>query len=138
MRTLTAGKMMRKDPPTAPASITLAEFRRRFPLGSTQRVLLVDDQGGYAGVAVTASAYAEGLDLEDAIKVLAVSRETVLSPEMDIAAVMRAFETTETDELAVTGPDGEVLGLLAEAYVTRRYAGELEKQQLNLYGEGKD
>ena len=61
-----------------------------------------------------------------------------LSPEMDIEAVMRAFETTETDELAVIGPEGEVLGLLAEAYVTRRYASELEKQQLSLYGEGKD
>jgi CIC family chloride channel protein len=138
MRTLTAGKMMRKDPPTAQANISLAEFRRRYPLGSTQRVLLVDEFSGYVGVMVTASAYAEGLDLEAPAETLAVSREDVLSPEMDIEAVMRAFETTETDELAVIGPEGQVLGLLAEAYVTRRYASELEKQQLDMYGEGKD
>jgi len=32
-------------------------------------------------------------------------------------------------------PDGAVLGLLAEGYVARRYARELEKAQQDLFGE---
>lgn len=51
---------------------------------------------------------------------------------------MRVFETSGTDELAVVDHEQHVLGLLGEAYVMRRYAGELEKQHLDLYGEGKD
>ena len=43
LRTLTAGRMMRADPPTIAAAAELAEFRRRFPLGSTRRVVALDD-----------------------------------------------------------------------------------------------
>ncbi len=44
MRPLTAGRMMRKDAKTVPAQASLAEFRRRYPLGSTKRVVLLDDK----------------------------------------------------------------------------------------------
>jgi CIC family chloride channel protein len=138
IRTLTAGRMMRRDPQTIAASASLAEFRRRFPLGSTQRVILLDDAGRYAGLVITASAYGENVSMEAAAASLAVSEDITLSPDLNIADVMRLFETTETDELAVVDPKGQVLGLLAEAYVTRRYASELERQHLDLYGEGRD
>lgn len=47
---------------------------------------------------------------------------------------MAAFDETQSDELAVLGEDGEVLGVLAEAYATRRYAEELEKARRDLTG----
>lgn len=50
---------------------------------------------------------------------------------------MEVFERTETEELAVVDAEQHVLGLLAEAYVARRYAKELEKQQLDLFGEAR-
>ena len=47
VRTLTAGRMMRRETRATPAKLTVAEFRRRFPLGSTSRVVLVDDFDRY-------------------------------------------------------------------------------------------
>jgi hypothetical protein len=39
--------------------------------------------------------------------------------------------------VAVVGADQRMLGLLAEFYVSRRYAEELEEIQLGLFGESK-
>jgi len=137
MRSLTAGRMMRRDPQTIAATATVAEFRRRFPLGAGSRAILLDSKDRYAGLVRTATAYAEDVDLEGPIESLAITREAVLTPDMNIETVMRAFEASEADELAVVDDDRQVLGLLAEAYVTRRYASELERQHLDLYGEAR-
>jgi chloride channel protein, CIC family len=137
MRSLTAGRMMRPEPQTVEASTPVEAFRQKFPLGSTSRVFLLDETGRYAGVLVTADAYAENVDPRAPIESLAISRDLVLAPDMNIETVMRAFETSGTDELAVVDEERRVLGLLAEAYVVRRYASELERQQLDLYGETK-
>jgi CIC family chloride channel protein len=48
---------------------------------------------------------------------------------------MQTFDRTQTEELAVLDEDGRVLGLLAELYVSRRYAKELENVQQGLFGE---
>jgi CIC family chloride channel protein len=135
MRTLTAGRMMRKDVTTIPAATTIAEFRRRFPLGATKRVVLVDAEGGYAGVIQVAEAYAGAAD-DQAVLSLAGAREGTLAPEMSIKEIMTAFDKTEADELVVVGPDMGVLGLVSETHATRRYAEELEKARRDLTGEG--
>jgi chloride channel protein, CIC family len=135
VRTLTAGRMMRTDVPTLSATATLAEFRRRFPLGSSTRVILIDDAQHYAGIVVTASAYADDRKDEDSVGALAVNQDVTLTPEMNIEQVMQIFETTETEDLPVVDAEGEVLGLLAEVYVVRRYAKELETVQQGLFGE---
>ncbi|WP_421933610.1 chloride channel protein [Phenylobacterium sp.] len=135
IRTLTAGRMMRRDTATLAASATLAEFRRKFPLGATTRVILLDDAQRYAGIVQTAKAYIEGGDLESPVATLAESQDVTLSPDMNIEQVMRIFDQTETEELAVVDPQGAVLGLLAEAFASRRYAKELEKVQEGLFGE---
>ena len=57
------------------------------------------------------------------------------TPEMNIAEVMQTFDASETEELAVIDPDGAVVGLLAQVYVSRRYAKELEQVQESLFGE---
>ncbi|HEX5264958.1 MAG TPA: CBS domain-containing protein, partial [Phenylobacterium sp.] len=105
--------------------------------GSATRVLLLDEDARYAGVLVTADAFQESVDPQAEVSTLAIHREHALSPDMDIEAVMRTFEEQGADELAVVGDDHRVLGLLAEAYVVRRYAGELERQNLEIYGEAK-
>ncbi|MGN6270054.1 MAG: chloride channel protein [Sphingomonas sp.] len=135
IKALTAGKMMRRQATATPAAMTIAEFRRRFPLGSTSRVVLTDEEGGYAGIALTARAYAEDNDIEAAVGTIAVHPEVALTPDMDMAGIMRLFDTTGADELAVVGHDGAVLGLLSDTYVRRRYAEELEKTQADLFGE---
>ncbi|MGN6277826.1 MAG: chloride channel protein [Sphingomonas sp.] len=135
MKMLTAGRMMRREANATPAAMPIAEFRRRFPLGSTSRVVLTDEENGYAGIAQTARAYAEDSDAEAAIGSIAIHPEVALTPDMDLTGIMRLFDTTGADELAVVGHDGAVLGLLSESYVRRRYAEELEKTQAELFGE---
>lgn len=135
IRTLTAGRMMRKDVATIAADATIAEFRRRFPLGATKRVVLLDTAGGYAGVIQVADAYAEAQAGEQPIQPLAVNVDATLGPDMSIKEIMTAFDKTEADELAVLGPDRALLGVLSEAFATRRYAEELEKARRDLTGE---
>jgi len=135
VKTLTAGRMMRRETRATPDVLTIAEFRHRYPLGSTSRVVLCDGEGHYAGVVQTAAAYAEGRDPAAAIATLAVNRDTALTPETNIVAVMKTFDRTGSDELAVVAGDRRVLGVLSESYVRRRYAEELEKAQRDLFGE---
>lgn len=135
VRTLTAGRMMRRETRATPASMQVGEFRRRFPLGATSRVVLIDDSGRYAGIAQTPAAYAEGLDPTTPVLKIAVNAEAALTPGMDIAAVMTRFDASGADELAVLDDGRHVLGILSESYVRRRYAEELEKAQRELFGE---
>ena len=133
LRTLTAGRMMRADAPTIPAAASAEEFRRRFPLGSTRRVVAVDGAGHYAGVVRPAAVYAEP-ERTGAVGELAINQAHWLTPEMNIKEIMRHFDESESDELAVLGEGGAVLGVLSEAYATRRYAEELEKARQGLVG----
>jgi hypothetical protein len=92
VRMLTAGRMMRKVERPTPARITVAEFRRIFPLGSTSRVVVIDDQDRYAGIVQTASAFAEGVALTDPVGTLAIQRKEALSADADIKSVMSEVE----------------------------------------------
>jgi CIC family chloride channel protein len=135
VRTLTAGRMMRRDIATIPATATVAEFRRRFPLGATSRVALLDERQRYAGIVAPAAAYAEGIDEAMAVAGLAHATDIALSPEMHIGEVMTELDRAQTDELVVLDGNGGVLGVVSENFVRRRYADELEKSQRELFGE---
>lgn len=135
VRMLTAGRMMRRETRATPAAMLVGEFRRRFPLGATSRVVLIDDGGRYAGIAQIPAAYAEGLDPAMPVSEIAINVDAALTPGMDIAAVMTRFDASGADELAVLDGDRHVLGILSESYVRRRYAEEIEKAQRQLFGE---
>ena len=133
LRTLTAGRMMRSDAATIAAAASLEEFRRRFPLGSTRRVVALDDSGRYAGLVMTSAVYADE-DGQGQVAEYAVNQSEWLAPEMSIRQIMAIFDRAETDELAVLDDKRELLGVLTEAYATRRYAEELEKNRRDLIG----
>ena len=134
LRTLTAGRMMRTDPPSIAATATLDEFRRRFPLGSTRRVIALDDAKRYAGIVPTSAVYAEQGEPEETVAALMIHKDRWLTPEMSIKEIMGAFDSGSSDELAVLDAGQQVLGVLTEAYATRRYAEELEKNRRDLIG----
>ena len=135
MRTLTAGRMMRRVERATPADISVAAFRRAFPLGSTSRVVLADADDRYAGIVQTARAYGEEAVIDAPVGSLAIHHDLALPPDADIKAVMAAFDAAGADELAVVGEGNRVLGILSEPYVRRRYAEELDKAQRDLFGE---
>ncbi len=59
-----------------------------------------------------------------------------LAPEMNIREAARLFENVGTEALAVVDPkDRQVLGLLTEAHVLRRYTEELDRVRKDLSGE---
>ncbi|MGZ8364475.1 MAG: chloride channel protein [Caulobacteraceae bacterium] len=140
IRSLTVGRLMRKDAATAPANITVQEFRRRFPLGSRQRVVLLDEAERYAGMVSVPEAWRaeRGSDAETSpVAALAVHRDAVLTPDMNVKDAMRAFDVTEAEALSVVDSleTMAVIGLLNEAHAVRRYAEELDKSRRDLIGE---
>ena len=138
MRSLTVGRLMRRDPQTAPASMPLKELRHRFPLGSHQWLVLLDDQDRYAGMAALAEAYAADADEARPVSELARYADCVLTPAMNIKQAMALFDRVEAEALAVVDapPDSlKVIGLLNETFAVRRYAEELDKSRRELIGE---
>ncbi|HEX4199467.1 MAG TPA: chloride channel protein [Caulobacteraceae bacterium] len=142
MRMLTVGRMMRRDPSTIPASASLKELRRRYPLGSTQRVVVVDDIGRYLGIAMVAEAFASAdRPEEDAGRTagdLARWADTALTPDMNVKEAVAIFDRTESEALAVVDDlaSRKVIGLLTEGYALRRYSEELDKARQGLTGGG--
>jgi CIC family chloride channel protein len=140
MRQLVVQRMMRREPATIPGGATLAELRQRYPLGSTQRVVVTDGDGRYEGLAIIPEAFAIG-DSTDGDKGrtardIAHCRDVVLLPEMNVKQAVSLFERSESEALAVV--DGlesrKVVGLLTEGYALRRYAEELDKARASLSG----
>jgi CIC family chloride channel protein len=135
VKTLTAGRMMRRETQATSADLTIAEFRRRFPLGSASRAVLIEPDGGYAGIVLPAMAHGDGIDDRAPVRSLVPLPTAPLAPDADIVAIMARFDADQVDELAVVGPGGAILGVLSEKFVRRRYAEELEKGQRELFGE---
>ncbi len=138
LRSLTAGTMMRPARGTISAGASLAEARRRFPLGSISQAVITDETGAYAGLLPVAALYVEAADPAKApttVGALAEHKDAALSPEMTIKELMEAFDRIKADELVVVDPAGLPLGMVSESYATRRYADELEKARRDLIGE---
>jgi CIC family chloride channel protein len=135
MRALTVGKMMQRGTETAPAATSIAEFRRRFPLGSTSRVVLVNAAGQYAGILDTALAYDSEIEPEAEVGSLAALQGIALAPAQDVRSAIQTFDLSEADYLAVVDDSGTVLGTLSERFVHRRYADEVEKAHREIFGE---
>ena len=62
---------------------------------------------------------------------IAKTTDSALTPAMSIKDAMRAFDDTESDTLIVVDSldHRRLLGTLNEAYATRRYAEEMERNQ---------
>ena len=135
MRNLTVGRMMRREVRTVRADTPLPIFRRDFPLGSTQRVVAIDAEDRYAGIALVAEAHADDADRQKVADVLHYG-DAVLLPQMAIKEAISMFENAESDALAVVdGADTRhVIGLLTEQYALRRYSEELDRRRRELSG----
>lgn len=135
MRSLTVGRMMRREFRTVPADTPLAAFRNEYPLGSGTRVIAVDAGGAYAGIVWVSDAHAA----EGASRVSDVLHCTknVLTPEMSVKQAIAGFEQAEADALAVVESTETLrpIGFLTEHHALRRYADELDKRRRDLSGE---
>ncbi len=136
---LSVGKLMRKDAPTVALGTSIAEFRKRFPLGGAKRVFPIDAMGRYAGIIATADAYNPDLDkdLEQPIDALRTASDQFLMPEQNVRTALRRFSGAETETLAVVSDPKalHVVGFMTEGYALRRYTQELERSRAEEVGE---
>ena len=140
IRNLTVGRMMRADVRTANRRMSLEEFRSTFPLGSTQRVILTDDDGHYAGMVLLADVYASPVERDDQAQPLdrfIRYQDDYLLPGLNAKQAAAIFDRTESDALAVlsTSTERKVVGLLTESHNLRRYCEELDRNRRDLSGE---
>ena len=140
IRTLTVGNLMRTDPKVVTGSMPLAEVRKRYPLGSSKILVVIDDAARYLGALQVAEAHTplpEGAQDNRTAADLAHFRETALLPDMNVKTAMAMFDRAEAETLAVVDdPETRhVIGLLNEAHAARRYAEELDKHNRGLTGE---
>jgi CIC family chloride channel protein len=139
LRNLTVATMMRRDVRTVNDGMTLGEFRAAVPLGSTARVVVVEKSGRYAGIVLVADAYQPQMEEKSpdgTIGPLLKYRDRFLLPGLNVADAAQVFQRAESEELAVLDNLGNrnVVGLLTEKYLLRRYAEELDKGLKDLTG----
>ena len=91
MRSLTVGRMMRRDMRTVRADTPLPAFKRDFPLGATQRVIALDEDDRYAGIALLPEAHADGDD-DHTVRDIVHYADTILLPQMTIKEAVAMFD----------------------------------------------
>jgi CIC family chloride channel protein len=137
IRDLTVAQMMRADVRTTPVEAPLPVFRETFPLGSTNQVIAVDEDGRYAGMVLVAEAHAAELPATTPLRAILRHAEHVMLPQMTAQEAIRAFERYEAEALAVVDSleHLHVMGLLSEAHTLRRFSDASERQRRELLGE---
>ncbi len=137
VRNLTVGRMMRREVRTVRSDLTLASFRRDFPLGAASRVVVVDPMDRYAGIVQVAEAHALQLEPTTRLGEVVHYTDDILLPQMPVKEAIEMFERAESDALAVIdAPDTrKVIGLLTEHHALRRYSEELDRRRRDLSGE---
>jgi len=137
IRDLTVARMMRSDVRTTPAETPVAVFREEFPLGSTNQVIAVDEDGRYAGMVIVAEAHAAELAATASVRSILHHADHMLLPQMTAQESISAFDRYEAEALAVVDSleRRQVTGLLTEAHALRRYSDASERQRRDLLGE---
>jgi chloride channel protein, CIC family len=137
IRDLTVGQMMRSDVRTTPVETPIFAFREAFPLGSTNQVIAVDEDGRYAGMVLVAEAHAAELAASKSVREILHHGDHLLLPQMTAREAIAAFDRYEAEALAVvdTVERRQVTGLLSEAHALRRYSDASERQRRELLGE---
>ena len=137
IRDLTVAQMMRADVRTVPVETQISAFREAFPLGSTNQVIAVDEDGRYAGMVLLPEAHAADLAAITSLREILHHADNVLLPQMTAQEAIAAFDRTEAEGLAVvdTPERRQPIGLLTEAHALRRYSNASERQRRELLGE---
>ena len=137
IRDLTVGQMMRSDVRTTPVESPISAFREAFPLGSTNQVIAVDEDGRYAGMVIVAEAHAADLPATASVREILHHADHMLLPQLTAQEAIAAFDRFEAEALVVvdSAERRQVIGLLSEAHALRRYSDASERQRRELLGE---
>jgi CIC family chloride channel protein len=141
IRTLTVGRLMRKDIRPVPLDTPLASFLRAHPIGSPSRIIVVDAEERYAGMVLVPEAHAAARDAQEGgeprLADMVRYPTEFLTPEMNAKEAASLFDRAESEALAVVDSPAErrVIGMLTESHTLKRYSDELERQRRTIAGE---
>ena len=139
IRSLTVGRLMRRDVRPVPLDTPLATFLRAHPLGSPSRVVVADEKDRYAGIVSVPEAHALAREAasgeQPTLADLLRFTDDFLTPDMNAKEAAAAFDRTESEALAVLDTSRTVLGLLTESHTLKRYSEELDRQRRAMVGE---
>ncbi len=129
VRELSIGRMMRKDVRTVLLETPVERVRRDFPLGSTQRLIVTDENHKYCGVVSVPELHKDDETVETLSHYLRLT-DTYLTPDQNVRHAIDAFAKAECEAMAVVEPSSSlrVLGLLTEQHALRRYSEELDRR----------
>lgn len=133
VKDMTVARLMRGDPKTVPAAITLGALRVHYPPGSAKTVFVLDDGGAFAGRVDMNAVHdpQHELPADQAAATLARDREHFLLPDQSVRMALQRFADWDADSLPVVEgvTSRRVIGYLTEAYALRRYSQELERRR---------
>lgn len=141
VRQTTARDLMRRDLDAVPLSMTLSDFRSRFPVGSTKYVAVMDEKSAYVGLADVAAIHSDLQDttpdatLEFLKPALNYCNDWVVS-STPFDKLVHLFEQRETERLIIVDTEAtkRAVGYVTEAFALRRYRQELEARQREIFG----
>jgi CIC family chloride channel protein len=135
VRQMSAASLMRTDFENAPTTMMIGEAQRQFSPALVRQIVLRDSKGIYAGIVPAATLHALASRDEEPLGSLAQQQEEYLLPTTPVRDILKAFERSEADVLAVVDrPDHRAtIGTLSEAHVLRTYREELERRNQELF-----
>ncbi|MFH0300293.1 chloride channel protein [Bradyrhizobium sp. 31Argb] len=135
VRQLNASSLMRADFDTAPSSMSIAEAQRIFSPVQVRQIVLRDANGTYAGIVSSADLHLTEVAEDSPLGAIARQNDEFLLPNTSIREILKTFEHSEADVLAVVDRINHraAIGTVSEAHVLRTYGEELERRNQELF-----
>ncbi|UFW90553.1 chloride channel protein [Bradyrhizobium barranii] len=135
VRQMSAASLMRTDFENALTTMPIGEAQKLFSPAQVRQIVLRDPSGIYAGIVPAATLHSVANQDNEQLGSLAQQQDECLLPTTPVREILKAFERSEADVLAVVDRTDHraTIGTLSEAHVLRTYGEELERRNQELF-----
>ncbi|MHB0772375.1 chloride channel protein [Bradyrhizobium sp. 5.13L] len=135
VRQMSAASLMRTDFENALTTMPIGEAQKLFSPAQVRQIVLRDPNGIYAGIVPAATLHSVANQDDELLGSLAQQKDECLLPTTPVREILKAFERSEADVLAVVdrADHRATIGTLSEAHVLRTYGEELERRNQELF-----
>lgn len=135
VRQMSAASLMRTDFENALTTMPIGEAQKMFSPAQVRQIVLRDPNGIYAGIVPAATLHSIANQDDELLGSLAQQKDECLLPTTPVREILKAFERSEADVLAVVdrADHRATIGTLSEAHVLRTYGEELERRNQELF-----
>lgn len=135
VRQMSAASLMRTDFENALTTMPIGEAQKLFSPAQVRQIVLRDPNGIYAGIVPAATLHSVANQDDELLGSLAQQQDECLLPTTPVREILKAFERSEADVLAVVDRTDHraTIGTLSEAHVLRTYGEELERRNQELF-----